>query len=87
MYRDATTGSIWLLWFVLLGLLRRAGGGVNHPPTDPGKLSPLRQLIAALCLVMFALLFMPTPFRMADVVCQPAWGNVVDLAAKLQSQR
>ncbi len=80
MYRDATTGSIWLLWFVLLGLLRRAGGGVDHPPTDPGALSPGRRVVAALCLVMFVLLFMPTPFRQANVFLQPVLAPVLEAA-------
>jgi membrane-associated protease RseP (regulator of RpoE activity) len=80
MYRDAATGSIWLLWFVLLALLRRAGGGVAHPPTDPGELSPMRRIIAAMCLLMFVVLFMPTPMRQADMFCQPAFGAVVEAA-------
>lgn len=83
MYRDATTGSIWLLWFVLLALLRRAGGGVDHPPTDPGALSPRRRVIAALCLLMFVLLFMPTPFRQADVFLHRSFGPIVDAVSAL----
>ena len=32
-----------------------------HPPTGPGTLSPARRAVAVLCLVLFVLLFMPTP--------------------------
>jgi membrane-associated protease RseP (regulator of RpoE activity) len=53
--------AFWLVWFVLLALMRRASG-INHPPTDPSELSPVRRWIAALCLALFVLLFMPTPF-------------------------
>ena len=51
----------WLFWFLLLLFVRRASGG-DHPPTDPGALSPGRRVIAVLSLVLFVLLFMPTPW-------------------------
>ena len=50
----------WLVWYVLLKLIMRSGGQ-NHPPTEPGELSPVRKGIALLSLVLFVLLFMPTP--------------------------
>lgn len=53
--------SFWLFWFLILGWMRRRTG-VNHPPTDDGALSPGRRLVAAGCLVLFVLLFMPTPW-------------------------
>ncbi len=51
----------WLLWYGLLHLLAHVGGR-DHPPTEPGALSPLRRGIAALSLLCFVLLFMPTPW-------------------------
>lgn len=51
----------WLFWFVLLAGVRRASGG-DHPPTDDGDLSPGRRAIAVVSLVLFVLLFMPTPW-------------------------
>jgi membrane-associated protease RseP (regulator of RpoE activity) len=51
----------WLMWFGLLHLLARFGGR-NHPPTDPGELTPARKIVAVLTLVLFVLLFMPTPW-------------------------
>ncbi len=51
----------WLFWFLLLAGVRRASGG-DHPPTDHGELSPGRRVIAVLSLILFVLLFMPTPW-------------------------
>jgi membrane-associated protease RseP (regulator of RpoE activity) len=56
----ATSVSLpWLGWFVVLTLLERWGG--VHPPTERGELSPGRRIIAVGTLVLFVLLFMPTP--------------------------
>lgn len=56
-----SNSSFWLVWFALLLGMRRLSG-MNHPPTDPSVLSPGRRVIAIACLVIFVLLFMPTPF-------------------------
>jgi membrane-associated protease RseP (regulator of RpoE activity) len=58
--RGFTNSVFWLMWFGLLLLLRRATGGY-HPPTEEGELTPGRRAVAVLSLVLFALLFMPTP--------------------------
>jgi membrane-associated protease RseP (regulator of RpoE activity) len=50
----------WLVWFVLTGIMGRAFGP-DHPPFEPGPLSPGRRIIAAVTLLCFVLLFMPTP--------------------------
>jgi len=61
-YAQASLDSIfWLLWYVLLGVVGRFSGGARHPPTEPGDLSPARRVIAMVTLVLFVLLFMPTP--------------------------
>jgi len=52
--------TFWLMWFGVLHLMRHLSGP-DHPPTDPGPLSPMRRAIAVLSLVIFVLLFMPTP--------------------------
>ncbi|MEZ4446141.1 MAG: site-2 protease family protein [Polyangiaceae bacterium] len=67
-YNYATWGSIepglvWGVWFVLLQGLRRASGGVDHPPTEPGDLTIGRKAVAVVTLILFVLLFMPTPLR------------------------
>ena len=46
----------WFVWFVVLSFLGRV-----HPPTEPGKLGAVRTAIAIGSLVLFVLLFMPTP--------------------------
>ena len=52
----------WLLWFGLLSLMKRIGGGYHHPPTDDSTLSPKRRLVGWGTAVLFVALFMPTPF-------------------------
>ncbi len=63
----------WVAWFVGLGLLiaMEVRGGVlrrhsllDHPPTGSAKLDPVRAGVAIFSLVMFVLLFMPTPIQM-----------------------
>ena len=52
--------TFWLVWYGLIWVIKRVGGE-DHPPTEPGELHPVRKGLAVLSLVMFALLFMPTP--------------------------
>jgi membrane-associated protease RseP (regulator of RpoE activity) len=52
-------GTSWLIWWALLGVLGRVSGGANHPPCEPGELSPVRKVVAVGSLVLFVLLFMP----------------------------
>ncbi len=64
MYGSTVPGMVWVVWFGLLWLLKALSGGVWHPPTDHGvELSPGRRIVAMACLVLFVLLFMPTPMR------------------------
>jgi membrane-associated protease RseP (regulator of RpoE activity) len=59
----ATSNSLtWLIWYGLLGLLVRFSGP-DHPPCEPGLLSPWRRRVAWLCLILFVLLFMPRPIE------------------------
>jgi membrane-associated protease RseP (regulator of RpoE activity) len=51
----------WLVWYVLIRIIMRVGGP-DHPPTEPGELHPVRRVLAVLSLVLFVLLFMPTPW-------------------------
>lgn len=56
----------YVVWLGLLALMRRLSG-TNHPPTDPSTLSPKRKIVAWLCLALFALLFMPTPWSVHEI--------------------
>jgi membrane-associated protease RseP (regulator of RpoE activity) len=52
-------GVHWLMWAaVLAGMSRLAKG--EHPPVEPGELTPLRRALAWMTLSWFVLLFMPT---------------------------
>jgi membrane-associated protease RseP (regulator of RpoE activity) len=53
--------TFWLIWYVMIHVLRFAGGR-DHPPTEPGELSPVRKAIGIVSLLFFVLLFMPTPW-------------------------
>ena len=77
---DAIGNSMtWLVWYALLGLLGRTMGH-EHPPVDEGTLSPRRRGVAMVCLVLFVLLFMPTP--LAHYAPAPdAEGNLPSSAA------
>ena len=54
--------SFWLVWFVFLFVLSRFSGP-KHPPTEPGPLSRKRMVVAVCTLLLFVLLFMPTPLH------------------------
>jgi membrane-associated protease RseP (regulator of RpoE activity) len=71
--RDHSTVTLWLAWFAGLALLlaMEVKGGtlrpnalLDHPPTGEARLGFVRAAIAVLTLVIFALLFMPTPITM-----------------------
>ncbi|HEY0468798.1 MAG TPA: site-2 protease family protein [Polyangiaceae bacterium] len=62
-YGFALSNSLfWLIWFGFTGLVGRISGGAEHPPFEPGELGGGRRAVAWLCLIMFVLLFMPTPY-------------------------
>jgi membrane-associated protease RseP (regulator of RpoE activity) len=61
---SVASGAFWLVWFGLLFLLKWIGGR-DHPPTEPGELGTVRKIVAAGSLLLFVLLFMPTPLMYA----------------------
>jgi Predicted membrane-associated Zn-dependent proteases 1 len=56
-------GEPWLIWFVLLAVLRRLSGGIDHPPVDDRPLPASRAGLFWLVFVTFAIIFMPVPMR------------------------
>lgn len=62
LYGEIGPGFQWLTWWVVLGVFARVAGR-EHPPTDPGELSPRRRLLGRLTLALFVLLFMPAWLR------------------------
>lgn len=59
----ASAGTPWLMWFVLLTLLRRLSGGVDHPPVDDRPLPVSRAGLFWMVFVTFVIIFMPIPLR------------------------
>lgn len=55
----------WLVWAVLLMIMRRMAGGVYHPEVDRAPLSKGRRLLAVFMLVVFIAIFTPIPLREA----------------------
>jgi membrane-associated protease RseP (regulator of RpoE activity) len=53
----------WWMWAVMLAVLRRASGGVYHPPTGSRPLAPARRRLVALVAIVFVLIFTPVPMR------------------------
>jgi membrane-associated protease RseP (regulator of RpoE activity) len=55
----------WLVWIVLLLVMRRFTGGRYHPPVGDDELSPSRRTVCLVVAVVFMLLFTPVPMREA----------------------
>jgi membrane-associated protease RseP (regulator of RpoE activity) len=56
-------GVQWLVWYVMLGLLRRLSGGIDHPPVDDRPLPRSRTVLFGAVVASFVLTFMPVPMR------------------------
>jgi membrane-associated protease RseP (regulator of RpoE activity) len=56
-------GLQWLVWYVMLGLLRRLSGGIDHPPVDDRPLPKSRARLFWTVVASFVLIFMPVPIR------------------------
>lgn len=55
----------WILWFAVVRLLRRFGGGAEHPPVDEEPLGWGRRLLFVVVVVAFVAIFMPVPLRIS----------------------
>jgi membrane-associated protease RseP (regulator of RpoE activity) len=59
----ALVAAPWLIWYMMIRILRAASGGVNHPPVDDTPLPRSRKLLFWVMVAVFAGVFMPVPFR------------------------
>jgi len=55
-------GLNWLVWALLLLVLRRIGRG--HPPVGEGRLSRKHKILGFATLILFVLIFMPVPLHL-----------------------
>jgi membrane-associated protease RseP (regulator of RpoE activity) len=62
----------WLVWYLMVGLLRRASGGANHPPVDDEPLPRSRKALFWVMVAVFVGVFMPVVFRTTLAGIQPA---------------
>ena len=62
-YAATNAGAQWIVWYLLLGLLRRLSGGIDHPPVDDRPLPASRALLFWAVVLSFLLIFMPVPMR------------------------
>ncbi len=56
-------GAPWLVWAVMLVILRAFSGGMYHPPVGGAPLTPGRRFVVVLTAVVFVLIFTPIPLR------------------------
>jgi membrane-associated protease RseP (regulator of RpoE activity) len=70
----------WAIWYLLVGVVRRLGGGPNHPPVSPKPLPVSRKALFWLMVLVFVGIFMPVPFRetVTGEVPDPAATTAVD---------
>jgi membrane-associated protease RseP (regulator of RpoE activity) len=65
-YIAGNAALFWMVWYVLLSVLGRlSGGGLDHPAVDDKRLPGTRRALFWLVLIVFALIFMPVPLRIA----------------------
>jgi len=55
----------WLIWWFMLGLVRRLSGSNDHPPVEDRGLVRSRRALFWLMVVVFGVLLMPVPMRMS----------------------
>jgi membrane-associated protease RseP (regulator of RpoE activity) len=60
----ASGGAPWLVWAILLFVMRRFAAGRYHPDVEEEPLPPSRKLLFWVVALLFVLLFVPVPLRM-----------------------
>jgi Zn-dependent protease len=61
----AMAAGSWVVWALVLQLMKRASGGQYHPPVDDVPLPPSRRRLFWVVCVTFLLTFMPVPLRIS----------------------
>jgi membrane-associated protease RseP (regulator of RpoE activity) len=56
-------GFPWILWSLVLLIIRRLSGGIYHPPVGGEPISAGRRLLCRAMLAVFALILIPIPIR------------------------
>jgi len=65
-YIAGNAALFWMVWYVLLSILGRvSGAGLEHPAVDDQPLPGSRRALFWLVLIVFAMIFMPVPLRIA----------------------
>lgn len=59
----AAAALVWVIWFLMLWLMRRAARGRYHPAVDERPLPRSRVVLFWVMAVTFVLVFMPVPLR------------------------
>jgi membrane-associated protease RseP (regulator of RpoE activity) len=59
----AEAAAPWMVWAIMLLIMRRLSGGSYHPPVGPEPLTPGRRRLVLLMLLVFVLIFTPVPLR------------------------
>jgi membrane-associated protease RseP (regulator of RpoE activity) len=67
------SGMPWVVWWVLLMVLKRASGGRYHPPVGEEPLTRARRLLCVAMIIIFALILAPIPMRAAVGPGTPPW--------------
>jgi len=83
MYVATFAALPWVIWFLMVGLMRRLSGGVNHPPVDDEPLPRSRRALFWLMVVVFVGVFMPVPLR-PMVVGPPQQAADAPISASLE---
>jgi membrane-associated protease RseP (regulator of RpoE activity) len=62
----------YLVWYLLVSFVRRASGGMNHPPVDERPLPRSRRALFWVMVIVFVGIFMPVPWRATMAGAQAA---------------